>query len=161
MTRNISVFLDADLFQVLSGFENIIFGCPSTLSNVYEPARRHHITLLSPLWLLGSLDFAFSSVPSAHPDLLFSDLDFVPSPPIYRQSAMVSGVRRTICHIHYFALGSSDMSSISWERAGRSRWITFFYFRIIFTADYAGEPILYWVNQLILDPLAHGMRIFS
>ena len=35
---------------------------------------------------------------------------FFVSPPIYRQPAMVSGVRRTICHIHYF-VGASDMSS--------------------------------------------------
>ena len=37
---------------------------------------------------------------------------FFVSPPIYRQPAMVSGVRRTICHIHYF-VGASDMSSIT------------------------------------------------
>ena len=37
---------------------------------------------------------------------------FFVSPPIYRQPAMVSGVRRTICHIHYF-VGASDMWSIT------------------------------------------------
>ena len=76
-TNDVSVFLETKLVLNCSWFSITFFA------------------------LVLSLDFVFVIV-SAQPDSLWA-LILSPSPPIYRQSAMVSGVRGTICHIHYFA----------------------------------------------------------
>ena len=56
------------------------------------------------------------------PSLMSRIIPFLsPSPPIYRQTSMVSGVTRTICHFHYF-VRSSDMWSIILGRGGESSW---------------------------------------